>query len=290
MPLAGPEVRLIIDIPRKLVDLDGVSAQVPPRPFKFLTALAHARLAGEGFVEPRTLLDRMRMTGSVSDKTLADTRYDLIQALRKAGVPEPSANELIENRRSESYRLTLAAQRSGSSRSPLRPRTRIGVLPTLCRPTPTLCRPTMRAVRSSLAPSQRCRPRLFQHPTISASDLQVLRHEADAAARRLLSRLRLSRCDLADLRQEFLLEVLARLLAFDAGRGSLGAFAGTVMAHKAARIARKVSRERAFYAARPVSLDEPLADGDGTTLGDMVAEQDSLASFWHSTSPRVPAA
>ena len=118
------------------------------------------------------------------------------------------------------------------------------------------------------------------HPTISASDLQVLRHEADAAARRLLRRLRLSRCDLADLGQESLLDVLARLLAFDAGRGSLGVFAGTVMTHKAARIACKVSHERALYGTRPVSLDAPLADGDGATLGDMVTEQDGLATFF----------
>ena len=57
-------------------------------------------------------------------------------------------------------------------------------------------------------------------PSISHSDLQILHHEAELVARRLVRRLRLPNCDLADLRQELLLDLIARLPAFDPLRGS----------------------------------------------------------------------
>ena len=43
---------------------------------------------------------------------------------------------------------------------------------------------------------------------ISRADLQTLLHEADAAARRLIRKLRLSKDDLADVRQELLEAVI----------------------------------------------------------------------------------
>ncbi|SRR5581483_8645281 len=115
---------------------------------------------------------------------------------------------------------------------------------------------------------------------ISPSDLQLITHEADIAARRLLRQLRLSRVDLSDLRQELLLDLIARLPAFDPDRGSLGAFAGIVMANRATRIANKVKRDRRLYGAMPASLDETLPDSDGATRGDLVAEEDGLAAYF----------
>lgn len=114
---------------------------------------------------------------------------------------------------------------------------------------------------------------------ISQSDLQILQFESDVAARRLIRKLRLPYDDLADLRQELLLDLFARLSAFDPERGSLGAFAGVVMANKATRIAKKVKRERRLYGAVPASLDETLSDSDGATRGDLVAEEDGLAAY-----------
>jgi DNA-directed RNA polymerase specialized sigma24 family protein len=114
---------------------------------------------------------------------------------------------------------------------------------------------------------------------IPQSDLQILQFESDVAARRLIRKLRLPYDDLADLRQELLLDLFARLKAFDPERGSLGAFAGIVMANKATRIANKVKRDRRLYGAVPASLDETLPDSDGATRGDLVAEEDGLAAY-----------
>jgi RNA polymerase sigma-70 factor (ECF subfamily) len=115
---------------------------------------------------------------------------------------------------------------------------------------------------------------------ISRADLQTLLHEADAAARRLIRKLRLSKDDLADVRQELLVDVIARLPAFDPKRGSLGAFAGIVMANRAARVAHKVKRERRLYGAVPTSLNETLPESDGATRGDLVSEEDGLSAYF----------
>lgn len=115
---------------------------------------------------------------------------------------------------------------------------------------------------------------------ISRADLQTLLHEADAAARRLIRKLRLSKDDLADVRQELLVDVIARLPAFDPKRGSLGAFAGIVMANRAARVAHKVKRERRLYGAVPTSLDETLPDSDGPTRGDLFSEGEGLSAYF----------
>lgn len=113
---------------------------------------------------------------------------------------------------------------------------------------------------------------------LTPSSLQIIQHEADIAARRLVRSLRLSKDDLADVRQELLVDMIARLPAFDPKRGSLGAFAGIVMANRAARLAHKVKRERRLYGAVPTSLDETLPEGDGATRGDLVAEGDGLSA------------
>lgn len=112
-------------------------------------------------------------------------------------------------------------------------------------------------------------------PSLSPSDLQVLQREADVAARRLRRQLRLPHDDLDDLRQDLLLDVIARLGSFDPTRGSLGAFVGTVMAHRATRIAAKAKRERLLYG---ISLDEPMAGMDGASRGDLIAEDEGLAA------------
>ncbi len=115
---------------------------------------------------------------------------------------------------------------------------------------------------------------------ISQSDLQILQFESDVAARRLIRKLRLPYDDLADLRQELLVDLIARLPAFDPERGSLGAFAGIVMANKATRIAHKVKRDRRLYGAVPASLDETLPDSEGLTRADLIAEENGLAAYF----------
>jgi RNA polymerase sigma-70 factor (ECF subfamily) len=115
---------------------------------------------------------------------------------------------------------------------------------------------------------------------LTPASLQIIQHEADIAARRLIRKLRIPYDDLADLRQELLVDLIARLPAFDPKRGSLGAFAGIVMANRAARIAHKVKRERRLYGAVPTSLDETLPKGDGATRGDFVSEEDGLSAYF----------
>lgn len=108
--------------------------------------------------------------------------------------------------------------------------------------------------------------------------LKILLDEAHSAARRLVRQLRLPRAELDDIRQDLLVDVLARLPEFDPERGSLGAFAGIVMRNRATRIANKVKRERLIRGTNPVSLDDPLPDHDGATRGDLVAEDEGLAA------------
>ena len=121
---------------------------------------------------------------------------------------------------------------------------------------------------------------------ISRSDLQILLHEADVAARRLSRQLRLSRDDLADLRQDLLVDLIARLKSFDPTRGSLGAFAGTVVAHRAARLAARICRDRSMFA--PVSLDDPLPDTGGTTsVGDTIAESGGFSAMMGQPTDKI---
>jgi DNA-directed RNA polymerase specialized sigma24 family protein len=118
------------------------------------------------------------------------------------------------------------------------------------------------------------------HSSISRDDLQILLHEADIAARRLVRQLRLPRADLDDVRQDLLVDLIARLPAYDADRGTLGAFAGAILANRATRIANKVKRERRMYGATPISLDEAIPESDGLTRGDLIAEADGLSALF----------
>ncbi|MDB5407742.1 MAG: hypothetical protein JWL84_2654 [Rhodospirillales bacterium] len=105
---------------------------------------------------------------------------------------------------------------------------------------------------------------------LSNADLNHLRREADLAAARLVRRFRLPHHERDDLRQDLLLDLILRLKSFDPTRGSLGAFAGRIVAHRAARLAARIRRDRGMFA--PVSLDDPTPDTEGTTVGDATAE------------------
>ena len=117
------------------------------------------------------------------------------------------------------------------------------------------------------------------HSSIPGDDLQILLHEADTFSRRLVRQLRLPGADLDDVRQDLLVDLIARLPAYDPERGSLGAFAGVVLRNQATRIAAKVKRQRRHHGAVPVSLDELVPGSDGLTLGDLVSEEDGLPAL-----------
>lgn len=115
-------------------------------------------------------------------------------------------------------------------------------------------------------------------PPIPRSDVRKLVREADVVARRLIRRLGLPLHHIEDARQDLLLDLIRRMPAYDSRRGSFGAFAGTVMAHRAARMKAVVRRERALFGIAPVSLDEPLPGAEGLTRGDVIPEEEGYGS------------
>tara|TARA_R110002167_G_scaffold202616_2_gene406484 strand:+ start:2666 stop:3262 length:597 start_codon:yes stop_codon:yes gene_type:complete len=118
------------------------------------------------------------------------------------------------------------------------------------------------------------------HPPISRHHLARILGEADVAARRLHRRLGLPAADLDDLRQDLLIDLICRLPAFDASRGSIGAFAGIVLRNQSSRIALKHHRDRCSRGGALVSLDAPRGPGSTDTLGETLSQSDGLAS-WH---------
>ena len=118
------------------------------------------------------------------------------------------------------------------------------------------------------------------HPPISRHHLARILDEADVAACRLHRRLCLPAADLDDLRQDLLIDLICRLPAFDASRGSIGAFAGIVLRNQASRIALRLHRDRWSGRGTLVSLDAPLRPDTTDTFGDTLSQSDGLAA-WH---------
>jgi len=85
---------------------------------------------------------------------------------------------------------------------------------------------------------------------LSKSDFEVLLREANLAAWRLVRQFRLTSFHKDDFRQELLVELLSRVAMFNPARGTLGAFAGTVVRHRAGRIANNIRREQRFFVER----------------------------------------
>ena len=117
------------------------------------------------------------------------------------------------------------------------------------------------------------------HPPITPTDLSTLIAEADAAARRLRRKLVLPAADNDDLRQDLLVDLICRLLGFDARRGSIGAFANIVLRNQSSRIAMRHHRQRRAQGGSLLSLEVPLA-GTREPVGDTLTEDDGLAA-WH---------
>jgi RNA polymerase sigma-70 factor (ECF subfamily) len=116
-----------------------------------------------------------------------------------------------------------------------------------------------------------------QNISMLRAALPTLVGEAEAGARRLVRRLSLQDHYREDIRQDLLVDLLLRLRAYDPGRGTVAAFAGTIVRHRSARLARRVRRERTVFSS--VSLDTPVAGTDGSTVGENVAEASGYAAF-----------
>lgn len=106
-------------------------------------------------------------------------------------------------------------------------------------------------------------------------------------AKRLCRTLRLPDHDREDLRQDLLLDFLARLPAFDPSKADLPAFAMLCFRNAAARIARRVIAERG--ARHPRCLDDILPNTEGLTLGDTIAEADGHSAWCGQTTDAIAA-
>lgn len=119
--------------------------------------------------------------------------------------------------------------------------------------------------------------------SIFPDDLFILQHVADRVARRMRHRLGLPHQDLDDLRQDLLLDLIARFSAFDPERSPLEAFAHMIATHHASHIGRTVWRERQIYGRSPLSLDAPLAGDDNAVVGDLLSEDQGLGALFGQT-------
>ncbi|WP_374589119.1 sigma factor [Novosphingobium sp.] len=92
-----------------------------------------------------------------------------------------------------------------------------------------------------------------QDTFVTPLTLATLQREAKSGARRLVRRLCLCSDAQADICQELLVDLLARLRHFDPDRGTLGAFAGRIVANQSCCIAKRIIRERQLV---PCTLEE----------------------------------
>ncbi|MBI1187362.1 MAG: hypothetical protein GC206_08550 [Alphaproteobacteria bacterium] len=116
----------------------------------------------------------------------------------------------------------------------------------------------------------------MSHPG-HAIDWRSIQRLAQHEARRLRRSLGLPVHDLADLRQELLVDLIARLPAYNPAKAEIGAFARVCFRHAALRIAAQHARRR--RAARTVFLDDPLPGAEGLTLADLLTEGESYAAW-----------
>jgi RNA polymerase sigma-70 factor (ECF subfamily) len=109
---------------------------------------------------------------------------------------------------------------------------------------------------------------------VSPAELEIIQREANAAAQRLAWRLNLSADARCDVCQELLADLLARLRHYDPVRGTLGAFAGRIVANQACCIAKRILRERRVT---PCSLDQ---DDGCPVRTDQIPEDQGLCAMF----------
>ena len=118
-------------------------------------------------------------------------------------------------------------------------------------------------------------------PPIPAATLEGVVREARIAATRLAQSLHSPLHERDDLSHDLLVDLFSRLKYYDPRRGTLAAFAVTVIRHGVTRLAVRLRRNRCRYAS--VSLDDPVNGRAGTIFGDTVAEEDGCLAAWLGT-------
>jgi len=114
---------------------------------------------------------------------------------------------------------------------------------------------------------------------------RLLLDEAQAVAIQTCRRLRISTHDVDDVGQDLLLDLIARMPAYRSERGSLGAFANVVFRNRASRIAASIRGERAALGFC-VSIDEPVDDDGGISLGHIIPESRGYPAMFGQEADR----
>jgi DNA-directed RNA polymerase specialized sigma24 family protein len=113
---------------------------------------------------------------------------------------------------------------------------------------------------------------------LTPSDLKIFHRAARQATKRLARQFGLLQCDCDDIYQSLLLELLTRYdKGFDPERGCLSAFATVVARNGASGLGGRLRRHRTLFAR--VSLDDPISEGDGATLGGTFADGDGYLAW-----------
>jgi len=123
---------------------------------------------------------------------------------------------------------------------------------------------------------------LHPAPPLSVADLARVLPIVRREARRALHRRGLPQQERDDLQQDMLVDLLARMPAFDSTRGTLEAFTTVCCRHHATRQAERLRRERAHR--HIASFDDRVgteeSSGAPLTLGETLPLSDSLAAWW----------
>jgi RNA polymerase sigma-70 factor (ECF subfamily) len=115
--------------------------------------------------------------------------------------------------------------------------------------------------------------------------LHVVLKEANNSALRFLRKGQLHADGVADVRQDVLVDFFERLEAFDASRGSMGAFANVVMSNRTRRLAQQLLAYRRMFGWPPVSIDDPLSRV-GRAIVELVTDSDGYSGMMgHHTDP-----
>ncbi|MAE45215.1 MAG: hypothetical protein CMF63_09660 [Magnetovibrio sp.] len=109
--------------------------------------------------------------------------------------------------------------------------------------------------------------------------LQTLLASATFHANRLVHRLNLPSTERDDIRQDLLVEMIARLRRFDPGKASISTFIDLVARNGASAIARRYRREQRLLGMFTASIDDDRSGSDGLSLIETLSEEDGLAAI-----------
>ena len=113
---------------------------------------------------------------------------------------------------------------------------------------------------------------------LAPDDVLPLLRLADRAVSRLCTAVRVPPHEREDIRQDLLLDFLARLKFYDPAQGTLAAFAVVCFQHRAVRLAERNCRERRLR--HPMALDAPVPGTVGLTVADSLADADGFGAWW----------